>query len=107
LRVFEYKQAQHCLIVTTMKLATRSTPHPELMLKAYAEGHWEGDLLAILGAENANFTIDNASFPANWVESGIAQNCAINCNDCGKCDKVLERVLQKRNSKQPKYSLNI
>lgn len=92
--------------VSAMKLATRSTPHPELMLKAYAEGHWNGDLLAILGAENPHFTIDNSSFPANWVLSGIAQNCALNCTNCGKCQQVLDRVLRKRDAQLPKYSLN-
>ncbi len=93
--------------VSAMKLATRSTPHPDMMLKAYAEGRWDGDLLEILGAEQVDFTIDNGSFPANWVESGIAQNCAINCNNCGKCDQVLQQVLRRKQSPQPKYSLNI
>ena len=93
--------------VCAMKLATRSTDHPERMLKAYAEGRWDGDLLAILGGENPHFTIDNASFPANWIESGIAQNCAINCTDCGKCDQVLQKVLRKRDLQRPKYTLNI
>ena len=93
--------------VTAMKLATRATPHPELMLKAYAEGHWDGDLLQIIGAEQVSFTIDNANFPTDWVESGIAQNCAINCTECGKCDQVLKQVLRKKQSELPKYSLNL
>ncbi len=93
--------------VAAMKLATRSTEHPEQMLKAYAEGHWDGDLLDILGGINPHFTLDNASFPADWVESGIAQSCAINCTDCGKCDQVLQKVLRKREIQRPKYTLNI
>ncbi|MBQ9368075.1 MAG: hypothetical protein IJT83_09860 [Victivallales bacterium] len=99
----------HCYepYVAAMKLATRSTVHPERMLKAYAEGRWDGDLLAILGNENPNFTFDNTAFPADWIESGIAQNCAINCTGCGKCDDVLKKVLRTRKTQQPKYSLNI
>ncbi len=93
--------------VAAMKLATRSTPHPELMLKAYAEGHWDGDLLELLGTEQSTFAIDNQSFPADWIESGIAQNCAINCTSCGKCDDVLKRVLRERTPNLPKYTLNI
>lgn len=89
--------------VSAMKLATRSTPHPELMLKTYAEGHWDGDLLEILGAENPNFTLDNASFPSDWIESGIAQSCAINCTNCGKCNEVLEKVLRKKVLPKPQY----
>ena len=77
------------------------------MLKAYAEGHWEGDLMEILGAEQSSFTIDNSAFPANWVESGIAQNCVINCTECGKCQQVLKQVLRKKQSDLPKYTLNL
>ena len=93
--------------VAAMKLATRSTNRADIMLKAYAEGHYEGDLMAILGHENPYFEIQNEKFPVNWVESGIAQNCAINCTECGKCDMVLKAVLRKRETQLPKYTLNV
>ena len=91
--------------VSVMKLATRSTPHPEVMLKAYAEGHYDGDLMTILGAENPYFTIDNSRFPVNWVESGIAQGCAANCSHCGKCEMVLKAVQKARKQPMPQYTL--
>ena len=93
--------------VSAMKLATRSTDHADIMLKAYAEGHYEGDLLAILGPENPFYEIRNEKFPVNWIESGIAQSCAINCTECGKCDMVLKAVLKRKKIPQPQYSLNL
>ena len=92
--------------VAAMKLATRSTPYPDKMLRAYAEGHYEGDLMTIIGHDNPYYEIRNEKFPDNWIESGIAQNCAINCTECGKCNMVLKTVLQPRKVQQPRYILN-
>ena len=92
--------------VSVMKLATRSTPYPGKMLKAYAEGCYKGDLMLIIGHDNPYYEIRNELFPDNWVDSGIAQNCAINCTECGRCDMVLRKVLRTRNIQQPKYSWN-
>ncbi|MBQ7178926.1 MAG: hypothetical protein IJS08_16030 [Victivallales bacterium] len=91
--------------VSAMKLATRSTPYPDKMLKAYAEGHYEGDLMTIIGHDTPYFEIRNELFPDDWIESGIAQNCAINCTECGKCDMVLKKVLRPQRIQQPKYTL--
>lgn len=83
--------------VSVMKLATRAVEHPETMIKAYAEGHYEGDLMDCIGARQRGFTIDNTAFPDDWVESGIAQKCAMNCTNCGKCNNVLSKVMVRRN----------
>ncbi len=88
--------------VSVMKLATRATPRPEIMIKAYAEGHYEGDLLECIGAKQRDFTIDNTAFPDDWVESGIAQKCAMNCTNCGKCRDVLAKVMVKSEDSERK-----
>lgn len=80
--------------VSVMKLATRVTMHPETMIKAYAEGHYEGDLLECIGAKQRGFILDNTAFPDDWVESGIAQKCAIDCTNCGKCHSILTKVMK-------------
>lgn len=85
--------------VSVMKLATRVAMHPEIMIKAYAEGHYEGDLLECIGAKQRGFILDNAAFPDDWVESGIAQKCAINCTNCGKCHSILAKVMKVVQSK--------
>ncbi|MBQ9367596.1 MAG: hypothetical protein IJT83_07435, partial [Victivallales bacterium] len=84
--------------VSVMKLATRAVEHPETMIKAYAEGHYEGDLMECIGARQRDFIIDNTAFPDDWVESGIAQRCAMNCTDCGRCADVLSRVMVRRDN---------
>lgn len=90
----------------TMKLATRRTDHPELMLKAYCEGGYDGSLLDYLGINRKDVILDNKSFPDDWVQSGIAQNCALNCTECGKCDAVLKRILKTGKPEQPTYTFN-
>ena len=79
----------------TMKLATRRTDHPELMLQAYCQGNYDGNVLDYLGVHRQDVILDNKSFPADWGESKIAQTCAINCTECGKCDEVLKKITDK------------
>ena len=38
--------------------------------------------------------IDNKSFPADWVTSGIAAKCAENCTHCGKCEEIMQKALK-------------
>ncbi len=59
----------------TMKLATRRINHPELMLQAYCEGSYNGSLLDYIGIIREDIILDNKSFPDDWFESKIAQNC--------------------------------
>ena len=91
---------------SVMKLATRRTVHPELMLKAYCEGHYEGNLLDFIGTNNMYYTLENSAFPADWVESGIAQKCALNCTECGKCNEVLKLVSRTVKLLNHTYSFN-
>lgn len=80
-----------------VKLATRLHTHPRMVIGAYAEGEYHGDLLALtepgFGPAFAPYFLDNDRFPADWHE--LAGKCAINCSHCGKCEEVLRAVLQK------------
>ena len=93
--------------VSVFKLSTREAARPDLILKAYTSGSYDGDLLQIL---DPGFSIlvrpcvfDNKSFPKEWSEGKIAGRCATDCTHCGKCTEVLKLVF-KRDPKMPDYS---
>lgn len=92
--------------VSTIKLATRRTEHPDRIIRAYSEGAYDGDLLDLIVAAHPKIILRNRDFPADWIESGIAQSCALNCTECGKCDAVLKQILEKRGFDHPVYSIN-
>ena len=84
---------------SVIKLSTREADRPDLILKAYTSGSFDGDLLKILDP-GFSFLItpeifDNKAFPAEWSEGKIAGLCAANCTHCGKCTKVLDLVLKR------------
>ena len=80
----------------TIKLSTRQVKYPFEIVEAYLNASYDGDLLHLMDPHHGFFfrpnRIDNKSFPADWVTSGIGGLCAINCVHCGKCEKVLEQV---------------
>ena len=80
----------------TVKLSTRKVNYPFEIVEAYLNGSYDGDLLRLIDPYHGFFfrpnRIDNKSFPADWVTSGIAGICATNCTHCGKCEQVLEQV---------------
>ena len=80
----------------TIKLSTRQVKYPFEIVEAYLNASYDGDLLRLMDPHHGFFfrpnRIDNKSFPADWVTSGIGGLCAINCVHCGKCEKVLEQV---------------
>ena len=80
----------------TIKLSTREARYPHEIVEAYVNGSYDGNLLRLMDPYHAfGFRpnrIDNKSFPADWVTSGIAGKCADNCKHCGKCEKILEQV---------------
>ena len=87
----------------TIKLSTREARYPLEIVEAYVNGSYDGNLLRLMDPYHAfGFRpnrIDNKSFPADWVTSGIAAKCAENCTHCGKCDRILEQV--------KKYDINL
>jgi hypothetical protein len=86
----------------TIKLSTREAKFPFEIVEAYVNASYDGNLLHLMdpyhGYGFRPNRVDNKSFPAEWVTSGIAGKCAENCTHCGKCEQVLKQVL--------KYDLN-
>ena len=82
----------------TIKLSTREARHPLEIAEAYVNGSYDGDLLRLTDPIHTfgfrPYRVDNKSFPADWVTSGIAGKCAENCVHCGKCEEVLKQVLK-------------
>lgn len=83
--------------VDVVKLSTRAVPDPERIIRAYCERSYDGNLLGLLDPVYTFFfrpyILDNKSFPADWVESGIGGKCATSCTHCGRCTEVLSKVL--------------
>ena len=82
----------------TIKLSTREAKYPHEIVAAYVSGDYDGDLLRLMdpyhGYSFRPNRIDNKSFPADWVTSGIAAKCAENCKHCGKCEEIMQRTLK-------------
>jgi len=97
--------------VSVVKLSTREADRPDLILKAYTSGGYDGDLLLLLDPTFSFLAqpmiLDNKSFPKEWSEGKIAGVCANHCTHCGKCAKVMELAF-KRDPALPdftKYSM--
>ena len=93
--------------VSVVKLSTREADRPDLILKAYTSGSYDGDLLLLLDPTFAFLAhpmiLDNKSFPKEWSEGKIAGACANHCTHCGKCTKVMELAF-KRDPSLPDYT---
>ena len=80
----------------TIKLSTREANYPMEIAEAYVNASYDGNLLRLMdpyhGLGFRPNRIDNKSFPADWVTSGIAGKCAENCTHCGKCEQILKQV---------------
>jgi ferredoxin len=85
--------------VSVIKLSTREADRPDLILKAYTSGSFDGDLLQLLDPGFSFFVapkiFDNKSFPKEWSEGKIAGRCANDCTHCGKCTEVLNTILKR------------
>ncbi len=81
-------------LVPQMKLATRLHERPRLVVKAYAEQRYEGNLLDLFepghGQLFAPDIIDNTRFPGDWFET--VSSCSRACHACAYCSSVYERV---------------
>ena len=79
--------------VSLVKLSTRNVPEPGKIIKAYAERHYDGNLLDLLDPQHsaafAPLMLHNPSFPSDWATSGIAAACARNCRHCGRCTQII------------------
>ena len=93
--------------VSVYKLSTREADRPDLILKAYTAGEFDGDLIQLLDPNYSYFLrpyiFDNKAFPKEWSEGKIAGKCAIDCTHCGKCTEVL-KLVYKRDPDLPDFS---
>ncbi len=94
--------------VAAIKLSTRDVPDPELIIKAYTERKFNGNLFNLIDPGFSNtysrFSLDNTAFPSDWFDSGIAGLCAINCTHCGRCEQVMAKILKEK--ALPSFSLS-
>ncbi len=78
-----------------VKLATRQHARPRLVLHAYSEGEYAGNLLDLFepgfGPALAPFIVDNSRFPDDWFER--TTTCGCRCTECDYCAEVLEQTL--------------
>ena len=82
-------------LFAVVKLATRLHDRPWVVLRAYTQRRYEGNLLDLLepgfGPAFAPWAVDNTRFPADWFAR--TSTCGGRCEDCLYCAEVLERVL--------------
>lgn len=83
-------------LVDTVKLATRQHANPRMVVGAYAEGCFGGNLLDLLepgfAPAFAPRVVDNAAFPPDWGER--VGSCSGDCESCSYCREVLLQVLK-------------
>ncbi len=78
----------------SMRLATRTNKNLPDIVKAYCEGHWDGNLCDILEAmhdHSALFPVlHNDRFPKDWFKK--TSRCGHHCETCHYCEDVLKKV---------------
>jgi collagenase-like PrtC family protease len=81
-------------LMDTAKLATRLHDRPRMVIAAYAQRRFAGNLLNLLepshAAALAGTWVDNTAFPADWWERTHA--CGRGCDTCAYCDQVWQQV---------------
>ncbi len=78
-----------------VKLATRMHARPRMVIDAYVNRRFHGNLLDLMepgfGPAFAPSIIDNTRFPDDWFER--TSTCDRRCHACDYCAQVLEQVL--------------
>jgi hypothetical protein len=81
-----------------VKLATRAHANPMLVLRAYIDGKYSGNLLDLLEPGHSevfrDYVIENSLFPDDWFE--VTTSCSHRCDGCDYCRTVLENVVSPR-----------
>lgn len=79
-----------------IKLATRTSPNPISILKAYTAERYSGNVLDLLEPNYAGLfypeVLSNSAFPRDYFD--IRHNCTGQCADCGYCDQVYRQTVQ-------------
>jgi len=94
-------------LVKVVKLATRMHSHPRVVVHAYANRRYDGNLLDLFepgfGPAFAPYLIHNARFPKDWFEKTSA--CyEPDCETCDYCSSILKKVLVHSNCLSGKSS---
>ncbi|MBR0458845.1 MAG: hypothetical protein IJJ26_06385 [Victivallales bacterium] len=80
-----------------MKLATRTTKFPGMVVDAYCEGRFHGNLLELTEPSfAAHFypnVLANGNFPEDYAEKRL--HCDKQCDSCGYCQNVMKQTLLK------------
>lgn len=72
-----------------VKLATRISPYPTRVIKAYLKGSFKGNALELTEPSYAGSVtgiLDNTLFPDDWFDK--RSSCHRNCDGCDYCNKV-------------------
>jgi hypothetical protein len=82
-------------IFDKVKLATRQHSHPRMVIDAYVNGSFGGNLLNLFepsfAPAFAPAEVSNDKFPADWFDK--TSTCNGECHECGYCEKVFGQVL--------------
>jgi len=81
-------------IFDTVKIATRLLPEPALVLEAYVQGYWKGNLTDLF---EPHFTsvlapriLDNTSFGGDWFQK--TSSCGRRCDECSYCEDTYHKI---------------
>ncbi len=83
-------------IADAVKLATRVSPNPCLILRAYAEGRYAGNLLSLLEPNHAGAlyprVLENRALPEDF--GYFTSHCAHDCAECTYCRRAADGALR-------------
>ncbi|MFP4382353.1 MAG: hypothetical protein ACLFUS_17765 [Candidatus Sumerlaeia bacterium] len=78
-----------------VKLATRQHSHPRMVIHAYVNRSYPGNLLDLFepcfSTAFMPYIIDNTAFPEDWFEH--SSKCGSTCKGCGYCGQTLKKLL--------------
>ena len=78
----------------TIALLSNDITQALKVLKAYTEGHWDGDLLELLEPCHAGVAglppLRNDAFPSDWFDK--TSSCGHMCDGCGYCAEILRQI---------------
>lgn len=82
-------------LFSMVKLATRMHARPRMVVRAYVEGRFRGNLLDLFepgfAPAFAPYIMDNERFPEDWFAR--TSTCDRRCHRCDYCAEVLQTVL--------------
>lgn len=81
-------------LVDGVKLASRVSPCPLQVLRAYTDESYSGNILELMEPNHADIyyptVVENSLFPDDYFDK--RHNCSHNCSECGYCRRVFNEV---------------